>query len=228
MRKSAVFLFLFLFSILTIHPLFGQNQDTERSYLALGDSYTIGVSVSDSDRWPVQLAKALREEGVKIERPKIIAQTGWTTEELDSAITQADLSPPYSLVTLLIGVNDQYRGYDMEKYPGNFLNLLEQAISFAGGNTEHVVVVSIPDYGVTPFGQEKNPAKIAREIDQYNHISQSISDSLGVSYVNITPISKEASDEPSLLATDKLHPSGSMYSLWVEKIAPVVLSQLKN
>lgn len=219
---------VFIYFLVCLFTISAVAQDKKLNYLALGDSYTIGESVAVSQRWPVQLTDALREKGLEIEEPKIIAKTGWTTGQLDSAISKADLNPPYFLVSLLIGVNDQYRGYDIEKYPSNFLNLLQRAISFAGGNASHVLVVSIPDYGVTPFGQQKNPQKIARELDRYNSINKSISDSLGVNYVNITPISKKARTDSSLLASDHLHPSGAMYQQWVEKVMPVILPNLKD
>jgi len=205
-----------------------QAQDTTLSYLALGDSYTIGESVEVSERWPVQLVNELREHGLAVEDPKIIAKTGWTTDELKEAIADTNLNPPYDLVTLLIGVNDQYRGYDINNYPGKFLFLLNKSISLAGNNPNRVVVLSIPDYGVTPFASEKNPPKISREIKEYNSISKSISDSLGVSYVNITPISIKAENDSTLLAKDQLHPSAKMYGQWVEKALKVILPKLSD
>lgn len=222
MRKYLIFFFL-LFSC----PLL-QAQDATLSFLALGDSYTIGESVEISERWPMQLAQALRENGVEIENPKIIAKTGWTTDELKEAIADADLNPPYDLVTLLIGVNDQYREYDIQNYPGKFLYLLKKSISLAGDKPGHVMVLSIPDYGVTPFAREKNPAKISKEIDRYNAINKSISDSLGVPYIDITPISKEAKRDSTLLADDRLHPSGKMYGQWINKVLPEILPQLQK
>lgn len=222
MRKYLLFIFL-LFGCQVL-----QAQESALTYLALGDSYTIGESVKVSERWPVQLAEALRNKGIDIKNPQIIAKTGWTTGELKSAIAEADLSPPYDLVTLLVGVNDQYRGYDINNYPKYFLYLLEKSITLAGNNPDRVVVLSIPDYGVTPFVGEKNPPKISREIEEYNAISKSISDSLGVSYVNITPISRKAKNDTTLLADDKLHPSGKMYAQWVEKALTVIMSKLRK
>lgn len=222
MRKYLLFILL-LFGCQVL-----QAQDSALTYLALGDSYTIGESVKVSERWPVQLVNTLREQGIAVKDPKIIAKTGWTTDELKEAIADADLNPPYDLVTLLIGVNDQYRGYDIKNYPKNFRYLLEKSISLAGNNPNRIVVLSIPDYGVTPFAREKNPPKISREINEYNRISKSISDSLGVSYVNITPISTKAESDSTLLADDQLHPSGKMYRMWVEKAIPVVLPILKK
>ena len=224
MRNYLLIIFLFL----ACQILQAQDNDRTLTYLALGDSYTIGESVETSERWPVQLVQKLREQGVPMEDPEIIAKTGWTTDELKEAIADADLHPPYDLVTLLIGVNDQYRGYDIGNYPEKFLYLLEKSIAMAGNNPNRVVVLSIPDYGVTPFASEKNPPKIAREIKEYNRISKSISDTLGVSYVNITPISVKAENDSTLLAGDQLHPSGKMYSRWVEKTLEVVLPKLSE
>lgn len=205
-----------------------QGSESTLSYLALGDSYTIGESVDETERWPVQLAETLKQEGIPIEEPRIIAQTGWTTEELKDAIAGSELNPPYDLVSLLIGVNDQYRGYDIDHYPKNFRYLLQKAISLAGEDPSKVVVLSIPDYGVTPFAKGKNTGKIARELDAYNAINKSISDSLGVHYVNITPISKGAANDGSLLAGDQLHPSGKMYRLWTEKVVQLLSPHLKQ
>lgn len=204
-----------------------KSQSTALSYLALGDSYTIGESVNKNRRWPVQLVDTLRKSGVNISNPRIIAKTGWTTTELKQAINNANLkNPPYDLVSLLIGVNDQYDGLDFEPYPERFEYLLNKAIELAGGRPEHVFVVSIPDYSVTPFGQNKNPEKISRELDKYNATNKTIADRLGVRYVNITPGSKKAADDKTLIANDGLHPSGKMYSQWVDEIVPVVLPEI--
>lgn len=208
--------------------LFGQDSTGAFSFLALGDSYTIGEGVGKNVRWPVQLVGALREEGIAIEDPQIIAKTGWATGELQEAIAGNELYPPYGLVSLLIGVNDQYRGYDVDDYPKNFRSLLEEAISLAGDQPSRVVVLSIPDYGVTPFAKDKKPEKISRELKAYNAINRSISDSLGVHYVNITPISLEAGEETTLLAPDRLHPSGRMYRLWAEQVIQKILPHLKK
>ncbi|MBN2732453.1 MAG: SGNH/GDSL hydrolase family protein [Balneolaceae bacterium] len=203
-----------------------KSQSTALSYLALGDSYTIGESVDKKQRWPVQLVDTLRKSGVNISDPRTIAKTGWTTTELKQVIHNASLNPPYDLVSLLIGVNDQYDGLDFETYPERFEYLLNKAIELAGGHPEHVFVVSIPDYSVTPFGQSKNPEKISRELDKYNAINKTIADRLGVGYVNITPGSKKAGADKTLIANDGLHPSGKMYSQWVDEIAPVVLPEI--
>ena len=181
--------------------------------LALGDSYTIGESVAETDRYPVQLAHAL-----KIGEPQIIAKTGWTTDELNAAIDKADPHGPFDLVTLLIGVNNQYRGRSADEYRQQFTGLLQRAIGFAGGKAKNVVVISIPDWGVTPFAKDRDRAKIAREIDQFNAINREETLKAGARYVDITPESRKAANDPSLVAGDGLHPSGKMYSEWTQLI----------
>ena len=181
-------------------------------YLALGDSYTIGESVPANERFPVVLAKTL-----KLSEPEIIAKTGWTTDELNAAIDAANPKGPYQLVTLLIGVNNQYRGRDAEQYRGEFAGLLKRAIGFAGGDAKKVIVVSIPDWGVTPFAEGRDRAKIASEIDQYNAINREETSRAGARYVDITPVSR--GNDPALVAGDGLHPSGKQYGEWVKLIA---------
>ena len=205
---------------------FGQSQDL--SYLALGDSYTIGESIDENLRWPVQLQQALKENDITISDPQIIAQTGWTTLDLKSAIEDAELNPPYDLVSLLIGVNDQYQGKDIDNYPENFRYLLNKAIELAGDRPEHVLVLSIPDYGATPFGKERNPKKINSELKAYNAINKEISEELGVMYVDIFPASLKALKDETLIASDDLHPSGEMYRLWVDEVMPVLLPEIKS
>lgn len=198
------------------------------SYLALGDSYTIGESVPDNKRWPVQLAGILRNNGIAIDDPRIIAKTGWTTLDLTEAIDDNELNPPYDFVSLLIGVNDQYGGLNFEKYHDRFRYLLKKSIELADGQNDHVLVVSIPDYSVTPFGQARDPEKISRELKKYNATNKSIAENLDVHYVNITPVSQEAVNDESLIASDELHPSGKMYNQWVEKIAPIILPEIES
>ncbi len=199
-------------------------------YLALGDSYTIGEQVNPADRFPEQLLRELGKDEITAKEVTIIARTGWTTDELQEAIDQEDPARdgPYDLVTLLIGVNNQFRGYPIEQYQTELKALMEQAISFAGGKKERVFILSIPDYGVTPFAQNRNPEKIAREIDAYNLIKNNFADELGLTYTDITPISRRAAEEPLLIAGDRLHPSGEMYALWVEKLLPEVLKVLPS
>lgn len=185
------------------------------NYLALGDSYTIGESVAESERWPVQLADKLREDGIEINPPKIIATTGWRTDELKAAIESDDeLKEEYDLVSLLIGVNNQYQGKSVESFAPEFEELLQMAIHLAGDSKDNVFVVSIPDYGKTPFGASK-AQQIAKELDRYNEVSEKICAKYGVKYFNITPISRQSDPEGKLVANDSLHPSGEQYRQWV-------------
>ncbi len=197
------------------------------NYLALGDSYTIGESVMEKERWPNYLSKEIKSKTGKKVKTTIIAKTGWTTDELIHAVNDTQLDPAYDLVSLLIGVNNQYRGYDTAQYREEFVQLLEMSVRFASGNKSRVFVVSIPDYGVTPFAEAKDPGRIARDIDQYNRIAEEICDASGVSFISITEISRMATSDPSLIAEDGLHPSGKMYRKWVEKVLPFVLEVLK-
>ena len=191
------------------------------TYLALGDSYTIGESVDSALRWPVQLTEGLRSEGVGLGDPAIIARTGWTTDELTRGIVESGAAGPYDQVSLLIGVNNQYRGRDLEEFRTQFLDLLSQATAFAGGDAGRVLVLSIPDWGVMPFAEGRDRAQIAGEIDAFNQIKSVESERAGVWFVDITEISREAAADPSLVAGDGLHPSGAMYARWVEAALPV-------
>lgn len=187
-------------------------------YLALGDSYTIGQGVNFDDRFPVQLVNQLRSAGVMIADPVFIARTGWTTTQLKTAIAQTQLKPGYDLVSLLIGVNNQYQKKNIEIYRQEFRELLETALSLAGGDASRVIVLSIPDYAYTPFGRTSNSAKTSQEIDLYNAINLGITKEYNIAYFDITPISREGLDDPALIAGDQLHPSGKMYSRWVDLI----------
>jgi lysophospholipase L1-like esterase len=197
-------------------------------YLALGDSYTIGQSVSINVRFPILLTKALRAEGFAMDDPQIIAQTGWTTGELSKAIDKADPQGPYDLVTLLIGVNNQYRGYDIGEYQVEFNALLQRSIAFAAGDATHVIVISIPDWGVTPYAGGRDEQKIAEEIDAFNAVNRSETQAAGARYVNVTDISRLAIEDRTLIARDGLHPAGKMYTLWVEEILAEALDILKK
>ena len=184
------------------------------TYLALGDSYTIGESVTTAERYPVQLVKALRQAGVSIQDPRIIARTGWTTDELNRGIDlTTDLPDTFGLVSLLIGVNNQYRGRPVSTYRTEFTQLLNRAIAFAGGRRDRVFVISIPDYAYTPFGG--GSTTISAGIDAYNAVNEEISLQEGVRYFNITPISREGLQDLTLVAADGLHPSGKQYARWV-------------
>ncbi len=195
--------------------------DVGTRYLALGDSYTIGEGVAPDDRWPVVLAERLRADGIEIDRPRIIAQTGWTTDELNDAIRPADLEPPYALVTLLIGVNDQYRGRPLDAYRDRFRELLDRAIGFAGRDPGRVVVVSVPDWGVTPFAAGRDRAPIAREIDALNAVAAEAARQRRARFVDVTALSRRQGD---LTTSDGLHPSAEAYQAWVDLIEPAVFT----
>lgn len=195
----------------------GQKTNSFR-YLALGDSYTIGESVAEADRWPIQLADKLNDAGVSVDKPQIIAVTGWTTDELMNGITEADPQGPFDLVTLLIGVNNQYRGRSVEDFRTELQTLLATSTKLAGGDPQKVLLLSIPDWGVTPFAkkQGKDSDKVAREIDQYNAVKKEEAEKLGMLFVDITPGSRKAKNDSTLLASDGLHPSGKMYEQWAD------------
>jgi lysophospholipase L1-like esterase len=195
----------------------------EMRFLALGDSYTIGEGVAEGDRWPVRLAALLRERGAAVGDPQIIARTGWTTDELSAAIDDADPRGPYALVTLLIGVNNQYRARSAEEYRGEFAELLRRAIGFAGGDASRVVVVSIPDWGVTPFADGRDRPRIAAEIDAYNAINRDEAHRAGAHWVDITAQSRAAGADPAFLVADGLHPSGRAYAEWARLVLPAAL-----
>lgn len=201
---------------------------TNHTYLALGDSYTIGEMVTEDQRFPVQAASLLRAAGIPMEPPRIIARTGWTTDELAAAIREAGVTGPYDLVTLLIGVNNQYRGRSVEEYAPEFRGLLTQAIHFAGGHASHVIVLSIPDWGVTPFAKDRDGQKIAREIDAYNAVNQRITAELGAQYADITPSTRRAAVDAGLVAEDGLHPSGKEYEAWAKAIVPLMEQALRH
>lgn len=195
-----------------------------KNYLALGDSYTIGEAIALQENFPHQLVKTLADKNILFDAPLIIAQTGWTTSELIEAISQKAIKSTFDLVTLLIGVNNQYRGLDIMEYEKQFDELLKQAIEFAGGNKDHVIVLSIPDWGVTPFAVDRDKNKISEEIDAFNDINKKISNNHQVHYVDITPGSRLAKTDNSLLASDGLHPSAIEYKRWSNLVLPVVTS----
>jgi len=196
-------------------------------YLALGDSYTVGQSLQLDQSFPYQLTHLLGKE--QIGDPTIIAATGWTTANLINAIDQSGIQDKkYDIVTLLIGVNDQYQGISSTTYSNNFTKLLNTAIAFANNKVNRVFILSIPDYSVTPYAASANRAEIAAQIDQFNAINKQIALSAGVNYLNITDISRKAADEPDLIAGDGLHPSAKMYGLWLQRLEPLVKSSLSQ
>ncbi|SDQ75264.1 SGNH/GDSL hydrolase family protein [Pseudoxanthomonas sp. CF125] len=195
---------------------------TELRYLALGDSYTIGEGVPESGRWPVQLADALRADGLPMADPRIIAQTGWTTDELDAAINAVHPLAEYDLVSLLIGVNNQYRGREVAEYRTQFSHLLERATGFAQWRRERVMVLSIPDWGITPFAvsDARGAERIGTEIDAFNLAARQVCGERGIAFVDITGASRERGAEVAMLADDGLHPSSAMYAQWTRLALP--------
>ncbi len=202
------------------------NNPTDNSeqltYLALGDSYTIGEGVNDAGRYPSQLVAKLNSETDRSwSSPKVIARTGWTVDELEQGIIREEITgKTFDLVTLLIGVNNQYRGRSVKDFEKEFEAMLSRAISFAGENRNHVVVISIPDWGITPFAQAKDldQAKVAREINAYNLVCKTISEKYEVAYVDITKEYREGGDQLEMLVADGLHPSARMYEVWTKKL----------
>ncbi len=191
-------------------------------FLALGDSYTIGEGVPESGRWPVQLAELLADAGHPVAGPRIIATTGWTTDELDAGIDAAQPVGPFELVSLLIGVNNQYRGRPLDEYRGQFSALLERAIGLAGGHAARVMVLAIPDWGVTPFAVAKgrDPQLIATELDAFNAAARETCTARGSHFVDTAPTSRNRGAEPAMLADDGLHPSAALYALWAHQALP--------
>lgn len=190
-----------------------------KTFLALGDSYTIGESVEVEMRWPMQLSQALKAQKSTL-KPTLIAKTGWTTDELLEGINQAALDDSYDYVSLLIGVNNQYRGRSVASFEPEFTTLLKRTIALSKNKTDGVFVLSIPDWGVMPFAEGRDRKQIAHEIDAYNARIERICKAYGVRYFNITEISRQASENADLIAVDGLHPSGAMYAAWVQAILP--------
>lgn len=198
-------------------------------YLALGDSYTIGEGIAPEGRWPAQLVALLRAAGLAIDDPRIIATTGWTTDELSAALDAAEpLAADWDMVSLLIGVNNQYRGRDADDYAREFAALLERAIGYAGGRERRVFVLAIPDWGVTPFAIEadRDRAAIARELDAYNAIAADVCARRGVTFVDIAPVSRARGAEAAMLADDGLHPSAALYAEWAQLALPAARDAL--
>jgi lysophospholipase L1-like esterase len=224
-HKIIIDLKFYIAGILTLlsMKISGQSlpQNGPVSFLALGDSYTIGESVAEDQRWPVLLCNALTEKGYNCKSPAIIATTGWRTDDLKRAIEEANQKKTFDLVSLLIGVNNQYQGRSIEVYAKEFEELLTIAIDHAGGDHAKVFVLSIPDYGYTPFGKNKQ-AVISTAIDEFNAVNKTVSEKYKVRYYNITDISRMGLDDPELIADDGLHPSGKMYNLWVKRLVGVI------
>lgn len=211
--NMAHFILISALILATFKPL----KKVDFTYLALGDSYTIGEAVPAEERFPARLASLLQTG-----EPKIVAVTGWTTDELTAGIEAAQITGTYDLVTLLIGVNNQYRGRPLEEYRTQFTALLEQAIGFAGNEPSHVIVVSVPDWGVTPFAANRDRSQITREIDAFNAANKEIALAHKAQWIDITHFTREAATDPALVASDGLHPSGKDYARWAAAIAPLV------
>lgn len=196
-----------------------------RRFLALGDSYTIGEGVAPAESWPAQLVASLTASGIEIAEPEIIARTGWTTDELQAAIKAAAPAGPYELVSLLIGVNNQYRGRLLGEYRAQFVKLLESAIRLAG-KPKRVLVLSIPDWSVTPYAEGRDRAAIAAQIDRFNEVNRKETAERWARYVDVTPASRKFGHLPEFLAADGLHPSGRMYAEWARLAEPAALKAL--
>lgn len=198
------------------------------TYLALGDSYTIGEQVSSDENFPHQTVGLLKTQGIEVANPVIIATTGWTTDELAASIREYNITDTFSFVTLLIGVNNQYRGRDLENYKEEYTQLLDIAIRYANGHTQNVFVLSIPDWGVTPFAEGKDRAQIAKDIDAYNAAKKEITLAHKCHYIDITDSTRKNGTTAEYLAEDGLHPSGKEYKIWAERLVPEVAKALKG
>ena len=196
-------------------------------FLALGDSYTIGEGVREEDRWPTLLVDRLERHGFRIRDVQLVAQTAWTADELADAIDETKPVGPFDLVTLMVGVNDQYRSRPVDAFAPEYERLLTRAVGFAGGKRGRVIAISIPDWGATPFAKGRDRSLIGREIDAYNARSRDLARRARVTWVDVTASSRAALSELSLVTADGLHPSGEMYSRWAELIAPVAIAALK-
>jgi lysophospholipase L1-like esterase len=202
-------------------------QSTSFRYLALGDSYTIGESVAAHERFPYLTAALLRTHGFSINDPVYVATTGWTTANLLAAIETASLDGTFDVVSLLIGVNDQYQRLDTAGYRMRFTQLLQKAVALAGNRRNRVFVLSIPDYSATPFVNEGDKARVRTEIDAFNAINKEVTISYDISYTDITPATREADTDVSLLANDRLHYSAKAHGQWAELVAPAMIEALK-
>ncbi len=225
LKIFSVILVLLLNSKSTVKQTLNKSMQ-QYSFLTLGDSYTIGESVLPQENFPNQTVQLLKNDGFNFNSPEIVAKTGWTTDELQTAINARAFLPKYDFVTLLIGVNNQYRGRTVDNYKPEFESLLKQAIQFAGNDTGHVIVLSIPDWGATPFAAGRDRIQITKEIDDYNGANKQIASLYKVHYIDITPGTREAINDVSLVAGDGLHPSPKEYKRWAEKLNAFIKTQL--
>ena len=194
------------------------------TYLALGDSYTIGESVPLQENFPYQTVHLLRQKGLHFSAPEIIAKTGWTTDELLEAMEEHHFLTNYDFVSLLIGVNNQYRGWPIEVYEKELEKLINKAVVFAGNEVHRIAILSIPDYSATPFGQSLNKEKISLEIDQFNSINKRLAEKFHLHYIDITAGTREAVYDKELIAADGLHPSEIEYSRWADKLSEIIFN----
>jgi len=209
-------------------PTVSNSTGPKITYLALGDSYTIGEGVGEANRWPVQLAALARQEGLAVQPPDIIARTGWTTAELQAAIGEAHNQRQYDLVSLMIGVNNQYRGQSVVQYRAEFRELLRTAVGFAGGRRSHVFVLSIPDWSQSPFGQRQSSVRVSAEIDQFNAAAQEECREAGIAFVDITPLTRAAAGDSRQFAHDGLHYAAPQLHDWAGQALPVVRLMLNS
>jgi lysophospholipase L1-like esterase len=216
------FLFLLIFIVAMKHP----QQKKEYSYLALGVSYTIGEKVAAEENFPNQAINILRKNGLDFKSPRIVAKTGWTTDELLAGINKTKLERHYDFVSLLVGVNNQYRKRSVTEYIPQFESLMDQALKFAGSKNNRVIVISIPDWGIAPFAAGSDREKIALEIDEYNRANKAIADKYKVHYINITLENRNAGNDTELFTEDGLHPSGKEYKKWAKELAAIIKSEL--
>lgn len=199
----------------------------QKFYLALGDSYTIGQGVAAEERFPAQTVRLLKQFGINIKDPLYIATTGWTTQNLITAINQQNPQAPFDVVTLLIGVNDQYQRMDTAGYRTRFTQLINKSVELAGNKSSGVVVLSIPDYSATPFVNATDKPRVRKEIDEFNFINKQVAMQNNIQYLDITPSSREAEKDPTLIAGDGLHPSEKEYKKWAERLAPILKTVLQ-
>ena len=215
-------IFLLIFIAAMKHP----RQKNAYTYLAIGDSYTIGEKVKPEENFPNQAVDILREQGLDFKKPVIVAKTGWTTDELQAGIKKTKLEQHYDFVTLLIGVNNQYRQQPVAGYTPQFEALLKRALRYTRNNPHRVIVLSIPDWGVTPFAEGRDSLQIATQIDEYNAANKLIAEKYNVHYINITPGTRQAPEDKQLLAEDGLHPSGKEYKRWATALATIIKGEL--
>lgn len=198
------------------------------TYLALGDSYTIGEGVTITESFPYQVVETLRKNGFNFSAPEIIAKTGWTTDELSKAIDTHRFLTKYDFVTILIGVNNQYRGGTVEEYKLELEGLLKKALQFADGKKEHVIVISIPDYSISPFAQTKDPENISKTIDLFNSVNNALSIQYKVQHIDISTDLKNDKEHAPLFVEDGLHPAANEYEKWANETVKIITDQLKK